>query len=105
SLAQLVEQRTFNPLVPRSSRGRPTIPLPFCEDHNTCIFQSRLSTDHGFDLSFLNSCSLNFKICRDYFRYICALLVQLLEQELLKLWGVVSSPTQPPSYSFLSIVL
>jgi hypothetical protein len=23
SLAQLVEQRTFNPLVPRSSRGRP----------------------------------------------------------------------------------
>ena len=23
-LAQLVEQRTFNPLVPRSSRGRPT---------------------------------------------------------------------------------
>ena len=24
SLAQLVEQRTFNPLVPRSSRGRPT---------------------------------------------------------------------------------
>ena len=25
SLAQLVEQRTFNPLVPRSNRGRPTI--------------------------------------------------------------------------------
>ena len=25
SLAQLVEHRTFNPLVPRSSRGRPTI--------------------------------------------------------------------------------
>ncbi len=24
SLAQLVEQRTFNPLVPRSNRGRPT---------------------------------------------------------------------------------
>src|SRR5690606_41690920 len=25
SLAQSVEQRTFNPLVPRSNRGRPTI--------------------------------------------------------------------------------
>jgi hypothetical protein len=24
-LAQLVEHRTFNPMVPRSSRGRPTI--------------------------------------------------------------------------------
>ena len=38
SLAQLVEQRTFNPLVPRSSRGRPTkTKKPAFRDRLFCI--------------------------------------------------------------------